>query len=404
MRRLLLLPLAFYLVALLLGLALRFFFVHPFGGIDFGHAVHAHSHTLYFGWLGLGLATLAFRRLPGGRPDRNVRRALGALVLVSAATFVAFLHSGYGLPGIVVSTLALVAWGAIVLLFLRRAKGERGVEIALLRAGMLYVALASLGACARVAILALGISDPLPGKLAVFAFLHDFAFFFVFASLALVAWQARLHGAALDERLLRLQLRWTVPVAWLTFPLGVQGGTDGWLGWTARIATLLLLVPAAIGCRNLWGAARRASGWLRPALRWLAFWFGLQAAMQAVGALGFADLALQSRHLAILYLHVLLVGFVGQGLAVAIGLHLGAAFGGALRWHNLGLATMAVGLGCAGGAVVGLRELAPAGLWLAVAGGAGIVAAALLLTRRAWQAIRTELPARSGAASPASPT
>lgn len=380
------LPFAFYLLALLLGLALRFFFVAPFGGIDFGNAVHAHSHTLYFGWVGLGIFTLAFARL--GADDRGVRAVLGSIALVSAATFLAFLEGGYSLPGIVVSSVALLVWAAAVALFWRRARGREGVDLAFLRAGMAYVVLASLGACARVAILALGVRDPLPGKLAVFAFLHDFAWFFVLGVFALVAWQAPRLGTRLDDRLLRWQLRLTVPFAWLTFPLGVPGGSAGALGLVASVAALALLLPAAIGCWNLWQASRGAAPEGATALRWLAFWFGLQALLEAAGALGLAAPAVQSRHLAIAYLHVLLVGFVSGGLALALLAGAGVRAGAAARWHNLGMAVMGLGLALAGGGVFGFGGAARPGLWLAALGGAAVVVGAFAFARRALAAVR----------------
>ncbi len=388
MKRYLLAPFAFYCLSLALGLALRFFFVRPFAWVDFGNAVHAHSHTLYFGWVGLGIFALAFARL--GAADRTVRRVLAAIAAVSAATFVAFLEGGYALPGIVVSTVALLVWAWAAITFWRRARGRPGVDLAFLRAGLVYIGLASLGAWARVAILAAGVRDPLPGKLAVFAFLHDFAWFFVLALFGLLAWLAPRLGTRLDERLLRWQLRLTVPFAWLTFPLGVQGGDTGLLGTVASVAAPALSVPAALGCLNLWRAARAAAPSAAIALRSLAFWFGLPAAMEVAGALGLAVAAVTSRHLAILYLHVLLVGFVSLALAVALLAALGApATRTGLALHSGGLAVMAAGLALAGGAVFGIAAFAAAGLWLATLGGAVILVAAFAFSAAALRSHRT---------------
>ena len=73
------LSLALYVLATSLGLLLRVSFIQPLPWLHFGHALHAHSHTLYFGWAGLGLLTLAYEqvgatgRWPWG--DGGVRRA-----------------------------------------------------------------------------------------------------------------------------------------------------------------------------------------------------------------------------------------------------------------------------------------------------------------------------------------
>ncbi|NMO23650.1 hypothetical protein, partial [Pyxidicoccus fallax] len=51
-RTFLTLSLAFYVLAIGLGLLLRVSFLQPLPWLHFGHALHAHSHTLYFGWAG----------------------------------------------------------------------------------------------------------------------------------------------------------------------------------------------------------------------------------------------------------------------------------------------------------------------------------------------------------------
>jgi len=57
------LSLALYVLATSLGLLLRVSFIQPLPWLHFGHALHAHSHTLYFGWAGLGLLTLAYEQV-----------------------------------------------------------------------------------------------------------------------------------------------------------------------------------------------------------------------------------------------------------------------------------------------------------------------------------------------------
>lgn len=78
------LSVGFYVLALALGLVLRVFFVAPFGGLVFQNAVHAHSHTLYFGWGALGILALAFDRLRAS--GKGVRALQWGIVGLSAAT------------------------------------------------------------------------------------------------------------------------------------------------------------------------------------------------------------------------------------------------------------------------------------------------------------------------------
>lgn len=367
----------FYLLAMAVGLALRFWFVFPFGGFVFQHALHAHSHTLYFGWCALGILALAFRRV--GATGRWPTRLLGVVAALSACTFVSFLHGGYSAPSIALSALSLPIWGIAVGTFWKHARGKQGIDLAFLRTGVVYLAVASSGAVIRTVLIALHASA-FAKSLAVFGFLHNFAWFFVFSVIGLLVSQAKALGVRFDERLLRWQLRLAAPLAWLTFPLGVAGGDQGALGIAARIAAVLLLVPAGLGAAALWKASSQASAGPRGAFRWLALWLVFEALLSATGGFGVAGLAVQSRHLAILYLHVLLVGVVSLGLMLAHLTSLGAPVRAGAWLHNAGLSVMAAGLGLAGLPVFGWSlpaSLPRIGLFLAAAGGAIVYAAGL---------------------------
>lgn len=372
MRRFYLLALVMYVVATGLGTVLRVALVQPVEHLDFAFALHAHSHTLYFGWAALTLFTLFFERV--GARDGRVRAALWSIAAISAATFVAFLHSGYGAPGVIVSTLSLVVWAAVIGLFLARARGQGGVDLAYLRVAVAYVGLAGASALSRVVILVLKVADPLPGQLAVFGFLHAFAAFFTLGLMGLLARYCAQRGAPLSERRLRLQLWFLAPLGALTFPLGVPGGMSSALGPPARLAAALLLVPAGLWVHNLWTASARLQGPERPVLRTLAALWAFKAAMEAAGAFGLAEAATAARHPAILYLHVLLLGVVSASLLLLsrAALGLGPRL---VHLHQAGVALMTVGL-----ALAGLPSLVPAlalpvvtGLMLAAAGGMAVV-------------------------------
>src|SRR5690606_18465887 len=149
-----------------------------------------------------------------------------------------------------------------------------------LRAGMIYLLLALGGALARVAVLAAKVADPLWGRLAVFAFLFCFAWFFVFSLLGLLLAHRRALGLEPDLRLRRPPPPRPAPIAWMTFPLGVAGGSDGLIGTVAKVAALAMFAPGLLGAAALWrGAAGPRGGFLR----WIAVWMGLTATLEAAG-------------------------------------------------------------------------------------------------------------------------
>jgi hypothetical protein len=358
------LALSFYLVSTALGLCLRIFLVAPFPGLNFQHVMHAHSHTLYFGWAALGIFAWVGRRW-GAFPGPWLP---GAMVAISLATLVTFLIGGYFPPSIAVSALSIPLWAAAAVVVLRRIRGERGLAFSYLRVGMVYLLMALAGALGRVGVLAARVEDRLWGRLAVFAFLVCFAWFFVFSLLGLLVDQSRALGLAPDHGLLRWHLTGTAPIAWMTFPLGVAGGSAGLLGSVARVAAVAMLVPGLVGAVALWRGGQGARGaWLR----WIAGWMALTAALEAAGALGMAELAVASRHWAVLYLHVLLVGVVTSLLLLLLAPGVTGRRG---RWlHHGGMAVMAVGLGLAGLPVVApVDPLVPRlGLILSLVGGVG---------------------------------
>jgi len=384
----------FYVLATALGLVLRTFFAFPFQGLVIAHALHAHSHTLYFGWAALGILTLGFDRI--GANGRAAKTVLWAIVGLSAATFVSFLEGGYSTPSIVISSVSLLLWAVATAIFWRQARGKQGIDVAFLRAGMIYLLVASLGAITRVVLIVFD-APALHKSLAVFAFLYSFAWFFVFSVIGLLLGRASALGVRFDERFFRWQLRLSVPLAWLTFPLGVAGGVTGTLGTSARIAAVGLLVPTLLGALGFWkaaggGAKLEVRPSVREGLRWLALWLALEGILSALGGLGLAASAVHSRHLAVLYLHVLLVGVVSLGLMFAMLARLETWSTSTVRLHCWGLTVMSLGLAAAGASALGIHLPAPlvrGGMILAVLGGALIFAAGVCCAFSIYRASRT---------------
>jgi hypothetical protein len=367
MTRFLRLALLLYLTATGVGLVLRYATAAPLPGLNAAYALHAHSHTLYFGWAALALFTLYFQRV--GATDAAVQRVLWTIVGVSVATLLAFLHSGYGLPGVIVSAASLVVWGVAVGLFLRRARGHRAPDLAWLRVSVGYVVAACVGAGARLVLLVTK-ADPLWGRLAVAFFLTTFAGFFLFGVVGVLAHFLEERGAPLDARLLRWQLGWMTPLTALTFPLGVTGGMDTLLGPLARVAAALLVVPAALWLVNLWSATHQLPVGSRRVLRTIAAAWAVKTVLEAAAAFGLHALAATSRHAVMLQVHLVLLGVVTAALLLVARAHLGRVTGPVLLLHQCGVGVLCLGLLLASLATTAAWPTGTFGLWLALAGGA----------------------------------
>jgi hypothetical protein len=348
-----------YVVATSFGLLLRGVFVGWSTGLPFDHLLHAHSHALYFGWAGLVILAAATEVSGAGR-----RWAWATLALMPVMT-ATFLASGYAPASIAASTAVMFAWyGAIVVWWRRNPVGRRHP----LRTAFAYVIVASLGVWALAVIQVTGSGDTLAAQLAIHAFLSTFAWFLVIGTAALVTARGLVDGVT-SARV----IRWWAATAWLLFPLGVMGGPEaGWLGPIARLAGLVVLYPTWIWVRALWKSA--AQHRYQTAIRGAAISLLLAVAGLGAVSLGGSEvLAATGRQGVILYLHLLLLGYVttmlvwwlAERFTVELRTPLLGHLGGVAAMLG-GIGALALGLGWGGwAALVGATAAWLAGLFWA---------------------------------------
>jgi hypothetical protein len=346
-----------YVAATLVGVVMRFELVGAGVGAPFDHLLHAHSHTLYFGWAALGALAGGMPTFPRVTPTLG-RTAIGLVVGVPLL-FVGFLVVGYSPVTIAVSTLVMVGWYLAAASWWRQTAGLDRTATVAFRGGLVYLVASSLGVWVLAALRAGGGGTTLQEGLAVHAFLVGFGWFFVFAVVGLLVQHAERLGLRLDVASVQRSLRWWLGLAWITFPLGVDGGPEvGGLGSAARLAGILLIVPGARWVWTMWRGAM--PGPTRALHRLAAMWFGL-ATVGAAGAAVFGTPALVAagRQGIVIHLHALFVGYVTSSLVLVL---TDAAPNRALRLHHIGLSVMLVAL-----ALVPLSDPEP-GLWMAAAG------------------------------------
>jgi hypothetical protein len=254
-----------------------------------------------------------------------------------------------------------------------------GPAITLFRWAFGYLVAASGGVWVLAFLQASGRGTALTETLAVHAFLLGFAWFLVLGVVGLIVSNVARVGLDLKPDTVRRALSWWVPLAFLTFPLGVTGGPEvAGLGPLARGAGLLLLYPGWLWVSALWKGARASH---RPMVwRIVAFWFAAATIATALVAVFGSDaLSLAGRQGVVVYLHILLVGFVTTSLFVVLPRN--GASTGILVLHNAALGVMLAGL------VVAAMGRVESGFWLAAFGAvalwtAGALWAARTMTRR----------------------
>jgi hypothetical protein len=353
-----------FVLATLLGVLLRAAYVGWSTGVPFDHLLHAHSHSLYFGWAGLVVLAAATAGLPAAR-----RWAWASLVL-NAPMAVAFLIQGYGPASIAASTLVMLAWYGAIFSWWRQRRDS--VRIPGMTTALVYVLVASGGIWALAGVQATGRGETLAADLAIHAFLSGFAWALVFGAAALTARlgliQSDLHGRA---------IRGWAAVAWALFPLGVFGGPEvPVLGWLARGAGLAALYPTWLWVKGLW---QGSSGDIhRLSLRAAAVSIGVAVVGLTTVAIGGTSLLLLlGRQGVVFYLHALLLG----GVSTLLIRHLGDGHGGhlnpSLLAHVTGVGLMLVGIAL-------LTRGSVVGSWISLAGATLTWLAAVLWTRLIW--------------------
>lgn len=352
-----------YVAATLLGVMLRLEMIGVGTGAPFDHLLHAHSHTLYFGWVALGLLVAALAGT--NRMTSPLRWAATVLIATTPLLFLGFLATGYHPVTIGVSTVVMLAWYVVAVSWWRQLPAfERETALAY-RYGLGYLVASSIGIWILAAVQATG-GAPLAEQLAVHAFLIGFGWFFIFAVVGAVLSAKERLGLRLEPRRIRAVLHWWGAAAWATFPLGVVGGPEvAGLGFASRVAGIVLLIPGTMFVAQLWTAASAPR--MRLLMRLAAAWFTVGAATTAAAAIGGSTALLAGgRQGIVIHLHAVLVGFVTPLLVLALS---GRSAGALLLHHGaLGVMLGALVVVILGQPDLGMTGAALAALLLWVAG------------------------------------
>lgn len=315
-------------VVLGLGLLLRSAFVWFYtpGPFLWSSLIHAHSHTAYFGWAGLGLMGLVLHLLPGltGAPlaaPGALRWLLRLAPWAVGGALVSFATQGYGPVSIAFSTFNEVLWFLFAYVFWQSSKARPirewpaalwliGVSVVLLLLSTLSTVLIVL---TRVAF---AVTDPVLANSGVYLFLQAYGDGWL--EVGLMGCVAAMAGGLSDRRLARWQA-WLL--LWLTAPAALRllapfGLADPWLA-LGVLSGLGLSAAQLLYLWNMRGAALPAG----PSRHWWLLAAGallLKAVLELSPLLpGWVHLT-RDRHLVIAFLHLKLLALFSAGLIGAL--------------------------------------------------------------------------------------
>ena len=170
-------PLFLGVLGAFLGLLLRYFFMGGQIFVPFKFMLHAHSHLMMLGFIFNALLLLVWQNFTTGF-DPLSKKYFIALQVFVLLMMTAFLYQGYALYSIVFSTLHL--WTSYILLIRlwKRLEGNRKLLI-MIRTGIIFHFLSSLGPYALGPLSVLGMKGSPWYQQAVFFYLH-FQFFGIY--------------------------------------------------------------------------------------------------------------------------------------------------------------------------------------------------------------------------------
>ncbi len=163
-------PLVFGVLGALIGLILRYAFTGAISGFPFKNVLHSHSHIMLLGFLFNALVLLLWSKFTQ-HIDRRSYQYYIAMQICIAVMMVAFIIQGYALISILFSTLHLWISYIFLIRLWKRIEGDKSL-MNLIKIGIVFDFISSLGPYALGPLMVLDLSTSLWYQQAIFFYLH----------------------------------------------------------------------------------------------------------------------------------------------------------------------------------------------------------------------------------------
>ncbi len=293
-KKLFIYPLIFGVIGVFIGLLLRFAYTGSLDGFPFKNALHAHSHVLLLGFIFNALLVFVWIRYTNGMDQVSFRYFL-ALQICMGIMVIAFILQGYAFYSILFSTIHL--WISYVLLIRlwKRLEGNSNLVL-LIKVGIIFHFLASLGPYALGPLMVLNLKSSPWYQQAIFFYLH-FQFFGVYFVWMLALLFQKVH-LEISKSYLYI----------LTFSLilGYAHSLDySFDNWFIQVSGAIGSIALGLLLFNIRHAFTKETN----AITYLYYIILLVSLFNIAGSFPlFANLAIESRFVLIAWLHALFLG------------------------------------------------------------------------------------------------
>lgn len=293
------LTIGFGIVAALIGLSLRYYFVSPLP-FNFQFVLHSHSHLMLLGWLFNALLLLIYKQWNLELPNTHKWLFFGLGLCVMGMLF-SFPFQGYALFSIAFSTLHL--WVSYVLLIkIWKLANGKGLSGKLVKVGIVFFFISTIGPYSLGPMMANDMQDSPWYTQAIFFYLHfqyNGAYFFFMLAFLVEKWlkpNTNLNGKVF----LWLMALGTILTWFHTLDFSFN---ENWINVLGGLGSVLQLIAGWMFFKTI--STSKLKGFTLMILGVLA----VKLVFQLFGSIpAIADAAVQNRFYLIAWLHFIFLG------------------------------------------------------------------------------------------------
>jgi len=300
-----------FLVAALMGLALRFSFIESIG-LNYRYLMHAHSHVAMLGWVYLMLYVFIVHYfVPEKKPIYN--RLFWLTQFAVIGMMCSFPFQGYAAVSITFSTLHILCSYYTVYLIWKHHNTKSVVTTLLLKTSLLFMLLSTLGVwCLGPAVGMLGKASAFY-QIAIQFFLHfQFNGWFLIAAIAIFFYQLKIEDSRLFRQFFWLLIASTV----LTLALPIQWfAPHNALLWINGVGIILQVIALYLFLKliksKLYALIQKNSKLVIYLFRFTIFCFILKVLCQLLSIVPeFSEVVYEHRNFVVGFIHLLMLGVI----------------------------------------------------------------------------------------------
>ena len=313
--------LGFFIISAVFGLLLRLLFFQPITGLNYQYLLHTHSHIILLGWIFNALMAGVHFMLFQNKVKKKFSILFLFFQLAVLGMMFTFPFQGYATLSIIFSTLHIILSYLWVVWVWRESKRLPDLVRKSLRAGLVYLAISTIGPFSLGPIIALigpGSDEYFMAIYFYLHFLYNGAFFFILFGLffwLLFKLNVSINVIAVQRFLWLMNIGCVLGIMlsalWMTPPTVIYI-----IGGIAGIAQLVGLGYLVKMLKEVWPTFKLKIGNTAKVVFCLVFLgFVLKILLQAISAVpSVATLGYEVRNYVIAYLHLVFLGIISPFL------------------------------------------------------------------------------------------